>query len=525
MSSHLCQNQNRKGGPASYGYDMLGRLTSETNPESGTTPKTYTYDSVPSPCYNFGDNQSGNLEGTTDQNGSTICTHYDALHRPTDVGTGSGTTHSMPCKRFRYDSASGVVSSPSGATFANLGGRLVEAETDNCSAWPPTPITDEWFSYSQRGELTDSYSSTAHSSGYSHLAETYWPHGALKTITAPGTPTLYYGASDGSGLDGEGRVTKVNASSGTNPVLGVTYKTTGTPVGALTQVIYGSGDPDNFSFDPNTGRMTQYQLNMGSLSDTGNLTWNANGSLGTIVITDQISSADSQACIYTHDDLGRISKYNCGSLWFQDFLYDAFGNITKDTSMSWMPGYDLHNHYLTVGASYDPDGNLTNDTFHTYTWNADNTMAKADTTNVNYDAMGRMAENGVSAFKQFIYAAGGTTPFAQLNTSSTLVQAPLPGGGFVVYNGSSISQYNHPDWLGSARLITTPAHTVVEDTGYAPFGEAYDGNANGWFQFTSNGMWTITGSNNSGLDDFMFRRYSSTAEPMDIARPGRAGGS
>ena len=131
-------------------------------------------------------------------------------------------------------------------------------------------------------------------------------------------------------------------------------------------------------------------------------------------------------------------------------------------------------------------------------------------TNVNYDAMGRMAENGVSAFKQFIYAAGGTTPFAQLNTSSTLVQAPLPGGGFVVYNGSSISQYNHPDWLGSARLITTPAHTVVEDTGYAPFGEAYDGNANGWFQFTSNGMWTITGSNNSGLDDFMYRRYSST---------------
>ena len=54
------------------------------------------------------------------------------------------------------------------------------------------------------------------------------------------------------------------------------------------------------------------------------------------------------------------------------------------------------------------------------------------------------------------------------------------------------------------------AHTVVEDTGYAPFGEAYDGNANGWFQFTSNGMWTITGSNNSGLDDFMYRRYSST---------------
>jgi len=49
---------------------------------------------------------------------------------------------------------------------------------------------------------------------------TYWPSGSIKTIIAPGMPTLYYGASDGSGLDGEGRMTKVTASSGQNPVTG-----------------------------------------------------------------------------------------------------------------------------------------------------------------------------------------------------------------------------------------------------------------------------------------------------------------
>lgn len=39
---------------------------------------------------------------------------------------------------------------------------IVEAETDNCGAWPPTPVVDEWFSYSARGELTDVYESTPH---------------------------------------------------------------------------------------------------------------------------------------------------------------------------------------------------------------------------------------------------------------------------------------------------------------------------------------------------------------------------
>ena len=56
---------------------------------------------------------------------------------------------------------------------------------------------------------------------------------------------------------------------------------------------YGSLDSDAFTFDGNTGRMTQYQANVGSNYIKGALTWNTNGSLYTLAITDQVTSTNS----------------------------------------------------------------------------------------------------------------------------------------------------------------------------------------------------------------------------------------
>jgi len=56
-----------------------------------------------------------------------------------------------------------------------------------------------------------------------------------------------------------------------------------------TTVTYGSGDSDVVTLDTRTGRMKQYKFNVGSHNVTGNLTWNANGSLGTLAITNQLT--------------------------------------------------------------------------------------------------------------------------------------------------------------------------------------------------------------------------------------------
>jgi len=127
----------------------------------------------------------GDMTKRTDAAGNYICPQYDALHRVTDVGTNSGV-----CKRFRFDNSNGVTGTkPAGVTVSNGLGRLAEAETDNCSAWPPTPITDEWFSYSNRGETTDLWQSSPHSGGYYHNVVTYWANGLPNVLSQNGGPT------------------------------------------------------------------------------------------------------------------------------------------------------------------------------------------------------------------------------------------------------------------------------------------------------------------------------------------------
>src|SRR6516162_1196034 len=194
----VTQNAQSSSQTRTYVYDLLGRLTSETNPESGTV--TYQYDTS---SIGWG-GSNGDLTVRTDNAGNVICYRYDQLHRLTDVAgwknnnwySGNG-----PYKRFRYDaSGHGVVSPGSGWTLANLASRLVEVETDIGGS----PITDEWFSYTARGEVSDLWESTPHSGGYYHSNAAYWANGVLSQLLAFVGSTQSYTA--GWNLDGEGRV-------------------------------------------------------------------------------------------------------------------------------------------------------------------------------------------------------------------------------------------------------------------------------------------------------------------------------
>ncbi|MFZ0462078.1 MAG: hypothetical protein WBD23_02440 [Candidatus Acidiferrales bacterium] len=79
---------------------------------------------------------------------------YDSSHRLTSVtypsGPNSGNT---PNKYFVYDAAT-----VDNAAMANAKGRMAEAYT--CTSTCSSKITDEGFSYSLRGEVSDVYEST-----------------------------------------------------------------------------------------------------------------------------------------------------------------------------------------------------------------------------------------------------------------------------------------------------------------------------------------------------------------------------
>src|SRR5713101_2002027 len=82
----------------SFTYDGLGRMTSETNPETGTT--TYVYDS------RSGYSSPGDLVSKVDANGNNTPYYYDALHRITDMA--EVIPNGVVCKRFRYDNSTGM---------------------------------------------------------------------------------------------------------------------------------------------------------------------------------------------------------------------------------------------------------------------------------------------------------------------------------------------------------------------------------------------------------------------------------
>jgi RHS repeat-associated protein len=471
--------------------DGLGRVTSSMTPEGGTA--TNVYDTLPSACNNRAFAHPGKLIYSGFANGNFSCYQYDSLGRVTAITGVSGTNYL--CKRFFYDNSSGATGTiPSGITISNPYGRVVEAETDNCSL-PITPITDEWSSYDKDGHVTDIWEKTPHSGVYYHSVATFAGNGVPLTVQLA-NPSLY---TMTYGLEGEGRLSTVK--SGTEIIVsGTTFNASAQPQ----YIDLGTGtDQSDYNYDPNTGRMTNWTFQAGSTSsETGTLTWNPNGTLNKVAIVDGFNSGGSQTCHFNpsdapgtgYDDLGRLVGIDCGSGgWGQTFSYDEYDNLTKAVisgriGVTWNPMYNpANNHYLS-GANYDNSGNLTYDTIHLYTWDQFNKLSTIDSSAcssggecITYDALGRIVETSYNGtYTEIWYTQLGKGVYMH-GSSPFYAYWPGPGGSTVEANGNAASfYYMHKDWLGNSRISQTIiSHTVVSDQAYAPFGEVYNELATG----------------------------------------------
>ncbi len=505
----------------SFAYDWKSRMISETVPEIGANGNgiaTYVFDSDAT-CGTSG----GDLVKRVDAAGNVICSSYDALHRETartyPSGPNSGAT---PQKHFVYDSAT-----VNALVMANAKAHLAEAYT--CNSPCSTKSTDIGLSYTVRGELTDTYESTPNSGGaYYHVSQSYWANGGVNQLTGPGIPTITYTP------DGKSRINTVTASSGQSPVSSTVYNSADLPT--TINLGSGTGDSDTFTWDPQTNRMTQYKFTVNSTSLTGALGWNANATLQTQNVTDAFNSLDTQNCGYVYDDVNRVTSANCGSAASQTFSYDVFGNMNKSGSpYAFNPTYsNTINRISSVGstsASYDSDGNVLNDTVHSYAWDAEGHPLTVDSGQSNgvslaFDALGRMAEQHRTAgYTQIVYSPSGHK--LALMTGSTLQKAmvPLAGKAFAIYNASGPLYYAHPDLLGSIRLATTPTRTMYFDTAYAPFGETYASAGGANLDPAYTGQMDDTGQRQDtvgAIYDFPAREYSTQGRwpSPDPARMG-----
>ena len=505
---------NQSGQTRSFTYDGLSRMLTESNPESGTT--TYIYDMI-SGSYCAVTNpytSQGDLVATNDANGNHVCYWYnDPLHRLTDVGNNHQSATS-PVLRFRYDNSAGVNGAyPPGISPQYYYGRMVEAETDS-----GTTLTDEWFSYNARGDQTDSWESTPNSGGWYHVANNYAANGPVSTRNGyfgTGTTTPFSNSFAYS-FDGEGRSNGLTDTTINKAIWsGTTYNSASQP----NQVQFYSGDSESFSWDWRApgrmilpGSMLSWTSNVGSKQQAGSLTWNPNGALRILQVSDSANTPNTQTCNYFYDDLGRLGgtdangyTVDCGSTWSQTFSYDAFGNIKKSGSSSFQPNYNANNQVSNLGFTYDLNGNIKNDGTNAYTYSVYNRPVTAGGNSATYDAFKRLVE--VNGNTQLVYSPDGLK-FAYMNGQTVNKYIlPLGAGAQTVYTAvtsAAPAYWRHSDWLGSVRMTSSPGQTTLADQAYAPFGESYAT----YFHGGSNDFTGQTQDVSSGIYDFVFRQYS-----------------
>jgi hypothetical protein len=460
-------------------YDALGRLTSKQIPETGSSLWSNYYDTAPSACPGAMA-AAGKLTCAVDPDGNKLLYFYDTLGRLTKVSA-NGTA----CRHYYYDSHAGLT----GQT--NFLGRMVEATTDACSG---PLITDEWFNHDKNGRITTMYELTPHSgtgggSYYLRSDATYYDNGAVATLTLT-FPALYTMAF---GLDGEGRLSTVTDSTHSNNIVtAATYYPAANPDG----LTVGGSDTDLFWHNTTTGKMTEYEFNVGSQSMTGVLTWNLNETLRQLWVTDGFNSGGSQTCDFNpsyatstgYDDWGRLVGSDCGSgKQGQTFSYDNYDNMKKSPisgrlGLTYNPTYNTANQAST--STYDAAGNVTGDGNFVYGWNEFNKMKWAATSGtptcgssghcIVYDAFGRIVEtsNGSTWKERWITQLGETANMS--GTTINFAYWPAPHGGTALTNGNGSSyQFMHKDWQGNTRLVSNLAHVVNGEQAWSPYGESY----------------------------------------------------
>src|SRR5208283_605394 len=160
-----------------------------------------------------------------------------------------------------------------------------------------------------------------------------------------------------------------------------------------------------------------------------------------------------------------------------NFNYDLYDNLSKSVitgypGVNWLPTYSSTNNQYSA-ATYDSNGNVLTDTFHTYTWNQDNkvkAITDASISGVLYDAFGRKVEwlTG-STYSQTLMSPLGPVALMSKGTT-TQYRIPLPGGDTAV---SGIN-FEHSDHLGNIPFVSNRNRTATASRLFAPYGESYN---------------------------------------------------
>jgi RHS repeat-associated protein len=516
--------------PRSFVYDSLSRLTSATNPESGTA--TYAYD------------PNGNLVSRVvpkaNQTGTAVTTHtytYDALNRLTKE------SHADPAEGselYAYDGTALTGCPVTGPPTLNSPTYLVGRRSAMCadlsgSAWSYDPMGRPLF----EGTNNKGTSSKEYTVGY-----TYWLDGSLKTVAYPSGDVVTYT------VGGAGRTTQVADSANITFVSPPSGTPMYAPHGALAGMVNGSIVTNN-SYN---NRLQPFMLSAGVNGQSAifslcydfhlraaitacNLPAYTTGNNGNVFqVLNEVDPTRSAA--YAYDSLNRLAQAktvnttspNC---WGETYTIDNWGNLTSRSVPSGMSGSCLtealsatattKNQLSWMGMTYDAAGSVTKDNVgNTPTYDQENRISTVAGYTYYYDADGRRMEK----------TTGSTATMYWLGPSGTLTETSLAGTineEYIYFNGERLARVDRPsgtihyyfsDQLGSASVIASPTALVQEQYFYYPYGgmQSSTGSDPNNYKFTGKER-----DAESGLDNFGARYFASTMgrfmSPDWAARP------
>jgi RHS repeat-associated protein len=224
---------------------------------------------------------------------------------------------------------------------------------------------------------------------------------------------------------------------------------------------------------------------------------------------------------FEYDAWGRLKKGYTWDLsqqgtWRLEWEYDRFGNrrtqaLTGGQASITQPQLEISettNRITTPGYAYDAAGNMTNDSLHAYTFDAENRIKTVDGTEATYTYSGptRLKKADKSGTTVYIYS--GSKVIAEYANGSLSKEYVYWGSTLLAtHEGSgSTLRYHHPDHL-STRVETLQSKSgpvIARTYGQYPFGET-------WYESGMSNNWKFTSyerDQESGLDYAMFRYYS-----------------
>jgi RHS repeat-associated protein len=281
-------------------------------------------------------------------------------------------------------------------------------------------------------------------------------------------------------------------------------------------------------------------LNLAYEYGTGQQQSNNNGQIRKIkYYTSPGVEGQTKSQNYEYDAWGRLRRAWTTNLatentWKLEWDYDRFGNrrnqnltgrrnqnLTGGNTSVTTPQLSISsttNRIDTAGYVYDAAGNLTNDSLHVYTYDAENRIKNTDfgnQTNQNvytyFGALRVKKVTGNPATTTTVYIFSGTKVIAEYVNGALSKEYIYSGSALLATHegptGATL-RYHHPDHLGT-RVDTDTAGGWTRKFGHFPFGEVWYEDLQAGAVATKLKFTSYERDSESGLDQAMFRYDSS----------------